>query len=73
MELRPVLHPAHATIQVRHAAAGSKTVSAPAPSTRQLKRNPTVQVHAASVEKIPEDDRPNDHPFPHSLVLRVKF
>ncbi|KAE9548262.1 hypothetical protein FO519_008526 [Halicephalobus sp. NKZ332] len=42
---------------------GSATVSVPAPSTRQLRSNNTVEDPVTSVENIPEDDRPND-PLP---------
>ena len=45
-------------------------VSVPIVSTQQPRNNPIVQNPAASAEKIPEDDRPNDHPSlaPSSLI-----
>ena len=52
---------------------GLKTASAPALSTLLIKRDNIVQVHATSVEKIPQDDRPNDHLSPYSLVEKLSF
>ena len=61
------LHPQAVLILTRTVPAGLETAFVPAPSTHQPKRDNTVQDPAASVEKIPEDDRPNDHPPPRSL------
>ena len=58
----PHPHP-HAPILTRTVPTGLETASALVLSTRQPKRYNTVVHHVASVEKIPEDDRPNDHPI----------
>ena len=56
----------HVLIPTPLAVTGWQMVSVTALSTHQTKRDNTVADHATSVEKIPEDDRPNDHP--HSLA-----
>ena len=70
MEPAHPLHPlaVHALIQALLAVVGYRMASVPAPSTRQPKRRNTALHHVAFVKKIPEDDRPNDHPPPCSLV-----
>ena len=51
-------------IQTLIAVTGLETVSVAILSTQQPRRDNIVQDHATSVETTPEDDRPNDHPFP---------
>ena len=60
--LPPHLHLQHAPILTRTVPTGLEMASALALSTQQPKRDNTVLHPVASVEKIPEDDRPNDHP-----------
>ena len=57
----PHPHP-HAPILTRTVQTGLETASALALSTQQPRRRNTVVHPVAFVEKIPEDDRPNDHP-----------
>ena len=54
----------HALTQTLIVPTGLEMVSAPALSIHLTKRDNIVVDHATSVEKIPQDDRPNDHPFP---------